>query len=141
MNRKNSHNQGPNFLAFLEKGVEALVGKIFSKTSFSVFPQGELERRWQEAEELDSKYSVIEADKLVDTVLKRAGLQGESMADRLRSTEKLVPRRVYQEMWDAHKLRNQLIHEDDYRLNTQYATEALWKMKKYLITLGAFKDE
>jgi len=141
MSRKYDKNQGPNFLLFLEKGVEALVGKLFSKTSFSVFPQGELETRWEEIENLDVKYSIIEADKLVDTILRRAGLEGNSMADRLRRTEKLVPRKVYQEMWDAHKLRNQLVHEDDYQMNNKYFQEALWKMKKYLITLGAFKDE
>jgi len=134
-------NEGPNLLSFLEKGVEALVGKIFSKTSFDVFPSGELEERWQEVENLDPKYSIVEADKLVDTVLKRAGLQGNSMADRLRRTEKLVPKRVYQDMWEAHKLRNEIVHEVDYKPNGQYATEALWKMKKYLITLGAFRDE
>jgi len=141
MSKKNKNSQGPNFLIFLEKGVEALVGKLFSKTSFSVFPDGELEERWDETENLDPKYSIIEGDKLVDTVLRRAGLQGNSMADRLRRTEKLVPRRVYQDMWDAHKLRNQLVHEVDYRVESEYAVEALWKMKKYLITLGAFKDE
>jgi len=141
MSKKKQNNQGPNILSFLEKGVEALVGKLFSKMSFSVFSEGELERRWGEIEELDPKYSVIEGDKLVDTVLKRAGLQGESMADRLRRTEKLIPRRIYQDMWHAHKLRNQLIHEDDYNMNPQHSVEALWKMKKYLITLGAFKDE
>lgn len=141
MSKRNKTNQGPNFLVFLERGVEALVGKFFAKTSFSVFPEGELENRWEEIENLDTKYSIIEADKLVDTVLRRAGLQGNSMADRLRRTEKLIPRRVYQDMWEAHKLRNLLVHEDDYRMNEQNSTGALWKMKKYLITLGAFKDE
>lgn len=138
---KKQQNQGPNFLFFLEKGVEKLVGKLFAKTSFSVFPEGELEERWQEIEALDAKYSVIEADKLVDSVLKRAGLQGNSMADRLRRTEKLVPRRVYQDMWDAHKLRNEIVHEVDHRTNFNASKEAVWKMKKYLITLGAFRDE
>ena len=142
MNNKNHNkNTGPNLLYIIEKGVEALVGKLFSKTSFSVFPKGELEQRWDEIELLDAKYSIIEADKLVDTVLKRAGMQGNSMADRLRKTEKLVPRSIYQKIWDAHKLRNQLVHEVDYELNDETAIQALWKMKKYLITLGAFKDE
>jgi phosphatidylinositol kinase/protein kinase (PI-3 family) len=63
------------------------------------------------------------------------------MADRLRKTEKMIARKVYQEMWDAHKLRNQLVHEMDYHLSSDDARLALWKMKKYLITLGAFKDE
>ena len=138
-NKKN--NQGTNFLYFIEKGVEALVGKLFSKTSFAVFPENELEQRWDEVEGLGGKYSIVEADKLVDTVLRRAGLQGNSMADRLRKTEKMIPRRVYQEMWDAHKLRNQLVHEVDHNVSDDESRLALWKMKRYLITLGAFKDE
>ena len=141
MAKKNNNNSGPNFLYFIERGVEALVGKLFSKTSFSVFPDGELEQRWEEIESLDAKYSIIEADKLVDNVLKRAGLQGNSMADRLRKAEKMIPRKVYQEMWDAHKLRNQLVHEVDYFVSDDASRLAVWKMKRFLITLGAFKDE
>ena len=140
MKKKNT-NSGPNFLYFIERGVEALVGKLFSKTSFAVFPDGELEQRWDEIENLDAKYSIIEADKLVDNVLRRAGLQGNSMADRLRKTEKMIPRKVYQEMWDAHKLRNQLVHEVDYFVSDDQSRLAIWKMKRYLTTLGAFKDE
>ncbi len=142
MSYKNKNNSGgPNFLYFIEKGVEALVGKLFAKTSFDVFPSGELEERWREIESLDPKYSIIEADKLVDNVLRRAGLQGNSMADRLRKTEKLVVRKVYQEMWEAHKLRNQIVHEVDYYVSADASRVALWQMKRYLITLGAFKDE
>lgn len=141
MSHKKNNSSGPNFLYFIERGVEALVGKLFAKTSFDVFPSGELEARWEEIESLDPKYSIIEADKIVDTVLRRAGLQGNSMADRLRRTEKMVIRRVYQEMWEAHKLRNQLVHEVDYHVSADAAKNAVWQMKRFLITLGAFKDE
>lgn len=132
---------GSNFLWLLEKGVELLVSKLFSKNGFGVFPAGELEKRWREVEEMDPKYALVEADKLVDVVLKKAQIEGMSMADRIRKTEKLVPRQVYQDLWHAHKMRNEMVHEMDKYISEDESKNAIWKMKKYLISLGAFKNE
>lgn len=140
MSRRNQ-NSGPNFLSFLEKGIGLLVEKLFSKNSFAIFSLDEMNARWEDIEQMDPKMAVIEADKLVDTVLRRAGLQGASMADRLRKTEKLVSRNVYQNMWDAHKIRNELVHEVDRHVDHFAARSALDKMKSYLLNLGAFKNE
>jgi hypothetical protein len=139
--RKNKNQSGPNFLSFLEKGIGLLVEKLFSKSSFAVLPHGELSGRWQEIERMDPKLAVIEADKLVDTVLRRAGLDGASMADRIRKTEKMVSRPVYQSMWDAHKVRNELVHEVDRHVNEYSSRDAINKMKNYLEALGAFKND
>ena len=139
--RKNQNQSGPNFLSFLEKGIGLLVEKLFSKSSFAVLPHGELSNRWQEIETMDPKIAVIEADKLVDTVLRRAGLDGASMADRIRKTEKMVSRNVYQSMWDAHKVRNELVHEVDRHVNEYGSRDAINKMRNYLEALGAFKNE
>jgi len=138
--KKNQNQTGPNFLSFLEKGIGLLIEKIFSKSSFAVLAHGEISSRWNEIEQMDPKMAVIEADKLVDTVLRRAGLQGASMADRLRQTEKLVSRNVYQSMWDAHKVRNELVHEMDRHVNEYSSRDAISKMRNYLEALGAFKN-
>lgn len=60
------------------------------------------------------KHAVIEADKLVDYVLKAKGYHGETFADRLRSAESNIDHAVYQRLWDAHKLRNQIAHQDNH---------------------------
>lgn len=125
----------------VEKGIGRLFDFIFKKNPFETFPKGEISRRWEKVEAMEPKMAIIEADKLVDTVLKRAGTKGESMADRLRRTEKIVDRSAYQAMWEAHKVRNQLVHEFDHDFDEARANEVLWKMKKFLTTLGAFKNE
>lgn len=137
---KKNQNQSPIFTLF-EKGIVALVDKLFHKGPVQVFPKGEITRLWENVESLDSTLAIIEADKLVDTVLKRMGFNGDSMGERLRSSEKLVPRNVYNDMWEAHKVRNQLVHEIDHHYNAGNAGETLLKMKRYLIALGVFRNE
>jgi hypothetical protein len=59
------------------------------------------------------KHAVIEADKLVDYILKAKGYAGETFADRLRSAEKYINNQTYQSIWQGHKIRNQIAHEND----------------------------
>lgn len=140
-NKKTQDGLANSFVGIIEKGVDSIVGLFLPKHKFNVFRSGELTKRWEEVERMGGNLAVIEADKLVDAILKKASINGESMADRMRKTESLVDRKVYQDMWDAHKLRNSLVHDVD-RLVSQYEIEiALLKMKKYLIGLGAFEGE
>jgi hypothetical protein len=125
----------------LEQSISKLVEKFLPKNNFTVFAQGELTKLWAEIEQMEPKMSIIEADKVVDVILKRAGVAGSTMAERLRKVQKLVPRPVYSGMWEAHKIRNELVHEVGNRTNPTVAQENLWKMKKFLISLGAFKNE
>lgn len=60
------------------------------------------------------KHAVIEADKLVDYVMKTKGYGGETFADRLRNAESYMDQATYQRLWDAHKIRNQIAHQDDH---------------------------
>jgi len=139
--KKNQNDPANAFFLMVEKGIGHLFDLVFKKSPFKIFPRGEISRMWAEVEAMEPKMAIIEADKLVDTVLKRAGIKGESMADRLRRSEKLVDRSIYQGMWEAHKVRNQLVHEFDHGFDDARASEVLWKMKKFLVALGVFKDE
>ena len=141
--KKKNEDSGFANAAFklIENGLSKVIGLIFTKNNFVVYPTGELTRMWNEVENHDAKMAVIEADKLVDVVLKRAGVAGESLGERLRHTQKLVRRNVYNDMWEAHKVRNQLVHEMDHGIDSQKSAQAIWKMKKYLVDLGAFKNE
>lgn len=139
MRKRYNQNQSPIF-NFIEKGITALVDKILHKGEIQVFSRGEITRLWQNVESIEAPLSIIEADKLVDNVLKKAGMRGESMGERLRASEKLVPHNAYNDMWEAHKVRNRLVHEIDHQY-TEHAGETLLKMKRYLIALGVFKNE
>lgn len=97
--------------------------------------------KWMEIEQLmqgDSalswKMAVIEADKLVDSALKQAFMRGENMGERLRFAVHKHPK--MQRVWEAHILRNDLVHESDRRLSKSEAEKALGLFKEGLKTLG-----
>lgn len=55
------------------------------------------------------KIAVIEADALVDDVLKQLGYEGEHMADRLAKLDtNFFP--SAEKIWEAHRIRNELTH-------------------------------
>jgi len=105
--------------------------------------KGPLYARWSEilkhmdsAKEAEWKFAVIEADKLTDLVLQRAGFQGETMGDRMLSIqeEQLIS---LGDLWDAHKIRNRLVHDVDYFLRYTEAKQAIDRYEKALRELGA----
>ncbi|OQA03908.1 MAG: hypothetical protein BWY68_00600 [bacterium ADurb.Bin400] len=57
------------------------------------------------------RQAVFEADKLVDFALKKQGFAGNNMGERLRSAASSVERGLYHNLWQGHKLRNELAHE------------------------------
>lgn len=92
---------------------------------------GALTGRWNEvvghldsARETDWKLAVIEADKLVDTALGRAGFSGDTFGDRLSNIQ---PGSLLSldGLWWAHKVRNRLAHEMDYFLRYTEARQAI----------------
>ncbi|HVE80677.1 MAG TPA: hypothetical protein VNA68_00850 [Candidatus Dormibacteraeota bacterium] len=85
--------------------------------------------RWQTITELakgngnDIRHAVMEADKLLDYVMKQQGYAGQTMADRLKIAQKNLKNR--NAVWEAHKLRNVLVHEVGFDLVPTQAREAL----------------
>jgi hypothetical protein len=70
------------------------------------------------------KLAVIEADKIFDDLLKKIGYLGEDMGERLKQ---LTPAQLsnLDEVWQAHKLRNQIVHEPDFHLTHSQARRAI----------------
>jgi len=84
----------------------------------------------------DQKHAVMEADKLLDVVLKKRGYQG-SLGDKLKKHGKVFS--DLNGLWTAHKLRNKLAHELDFRLSDVEAKQAIRTFKKAFEDLGLFK--
>lgn len=82
---------------------------------------------------IDPKHSLIEADKLIDFTLKKKGYMG-SFGDKLKAAEKLFSH--IDDIWAAHKLRNNLVHEVGFTVNEGQARSALSSFKKALSDLG-----
>lgn len=107
-----------------------LVGAAFSPAAAPA-TTGALSERWKEIRgHLDSpreaewKLAVIEADKLLDDALAKAGFSGETFGDRLTNIQpgSLVS---LDGLWWAHKVRNRLAHELDYFLRYTEAKQAI----------------
>lgn len=101
------------------------------------------DNRWDEIRahvnsmtEADWKLAVIEADKFVDDALKKAGFEGESMGERLMM---IKPGDIInlQNLWDAHKLRNLLVHDSNYQITHRQAILAVEAFDGVLRELGA----
>lgn len=94
-------------------------------------PTGILRDRWNGLlKHLDStheaqwKIAVIEADKLVDDALAKAGYSGDTFGDRLSNIRPGILLSL-DGIWWAHKVRNRLAHEVDYFLRYTEARQAV----------------
>ncbi|MCX6806709.1 MAG: hypothetical protein NT135_01130 [Candidatus Berkelbacteria bacterium] len=76
------------------------------------------------------RQAVLEADKLLDFVLRKMNYEGETIADRIRSSKDCY--KDYQGLWDAHKVRNRLVHESQSEVMHHSAKEAIEKFEKAL---------
>ncbi len=80
---------------------------------------------------LDSlRVAIIEADTLVSDSLKRMGLPGEHMADRLASFSD--PEIDLNRIWRAHRLRNDLVHATGFTITPEEAKKTLEDYESFL---------
>lgn len=103
---------------------------------------GKIKSEWEQVEQLIQvgrpsavKEAVIVADKLLDYTLSQISF-GETMGERLKNARDAFPRSVYQNLWEAHKVRNALVHESDFDLTQLVARDALSKFKAAFRSLG-----
>ncbi len=81
------------------------------------------------------KQALITADKLLDNALKDL-IPGQTMGERLKNLRGKVDNGTYQRMWEAHKLRNNLVHELNFEPPHFVLREAVANLKNALIKLG-----
>ncbi len=72
---------------------------------------------------MGAKLAVIEADKLVDNVLRSMMMPGETMGERLKSAGYKYP--AIGQVWGAHRLRNQLVHDSTFEISERQAKDAV----------------
>lgn len=75
-------------------------------------------------DERDLRLAIIEADSLVDEILKEHGHPGRDMGERLKS---IHPAEIdnLNDLWEAHKIRNRLAHEADFHLPLEEAKKTI----------------
>ncbi len=85
----------------------------------------------------DWKLAIIEADIILDDLLKKQGYAGASLGERLRG---MSPGNLasLDDAWQAHKVRNQIAHEGaDFVLTQRVAAETIVRYERVFRELGA----
>ncbi len=86
-------------------------------------------------EEIKVKSALIDADKLFDFVLKKKGIKGETLGERLKNAKAFFDHDMYQQVWEAHKLRNRLVHEVDFSVDTNILSKQFWTLRTAIVKL------
>jgi len=115
------------------------------KRAFSEKDFVDIKRKWAEIEGLmaigrpsNFKIAIMEADKLLDHVLKIKRLKGETMGERMKSIRRDDhDKDFFDDMWQAHILRNRMSHAMDYEVQHFEAKRAIEQFKRVLRELNA----
>jgi hypothetical protein len=81
-------------------------------------------KRLDSRDEANYKLAIIEADKLLDTVLKDLTIPGSTMGERLKAipTSQLPS---IDNVWQVHKLRNHLVHTTEFKISDNKVKQAI----------------
>jgi len=104
--------------------------KRFTKKEKNYYKQ-----KWTEIQkEKDLRQALLTADKLLEKIMRRKGYKG-TLGQMLKKGKKEFS--DLNGVWFAHKIRNKLAHEIDFKLNAQEAKKGLQKFEKTFRDLGA----
>jgi hypothetical protein len=125
------------FIKNKENLLKAIVPPEAAKESPLGSKWDEVQRHLNSTKEAEWKFAVIEADSLLDYVLKSSGYPGETMGERLKNIDKtqIV---TLDGLWEAHKIRNRLAHDTGYFLRYGEAKRAVQLYEETLKELNAF---
>ena len=82
-------------------------------------------------DENQRKFALIEADTLIDKILGLAGYDGENLGAKLKQVERGDVESL-DDLWEAHKVRNRIAHEANYKLSLEYTEAAISRYEKAL---------
>lgn len=94
-----------------------------------------IEQQLKRNESQSYHMAVVNADKLLDQALKEKGINGETMAMRMKVMQRMWSHA--NAVWAAHKLRNRIAHEPDVNASYDDARRALAAYKEALKDMGA----
>jgi len=87
--------------------------------------------------ESEFKLAIIEADSLLDDILKKIGYSGETLGERLKQLNSTILPNIDQVL-QAHKTRNNVIHDPDYHLTLEEAKKTMGIYEKAFRDLEVF---
>ena len=86
----------------------------------------------------DWRHAIIEADTILDDIVKRAGYPGDTLGERLRGITKSDLPEI-DEAWEAHKVRNRIAHDGaQYQLTKRETLRIIELYRKVFAALSYF---
>ena len=107
----------------------------------SPIDRSRVQAAWQEVERLadgsyqEVKLAVVKADSVVDGVLKLKVI-GETTGERLKNAKSRFNRQTYDNLWEAHKLRNNIAHEAHFEAKPEDLRVAVARFRRALQEIG-----
>lgn len=129
------------FISVIVIGIALLIIISLTKRGGKVLDQQKYRSRWLEITQNAGstpqtwQFAIMSADKLLDSALRDRGVVGETLGERLKNAKPFLSN--IDGVWRAHKLRNQIAHDDGVKVSQRQASEALKIFKKALTDLGA----
>jgi hypothetical protein len=99
-----------------------------------------IERHFFAGNDNDLKIALIEADTALDSALRNVGVVGANLGDRLKKVKTAQLPNI-DNVWQAHKLRNQIAHDQAMVLKRDVAERALTIYREALESLGALEKK
>lgn len=97
----------------------------------------QIEALLEKRDSTSNAMAILNADKLLDKALREKGIKGETMGERLKNAARLLSN--VNSVWTAHKLRNQIAHQDGVAIGNDQARRAINTFKSGLRDLGAIQ--
>ena len=121
---------------------ELLFGRktLFKRTTISQDLEELIQKDFTRVSELTKlgnpsslRQALIISDKSLDNALREL-YKGETMAERLKDARPRFDPDMYNKIWEAHKLRNAIVHESDFEPPYYVVEKAIFDLKRALLT-------
>ena len=122
----------------------SVAGDMVELLTYRPYGFPKMRRRWQRVmkrldtgNESEYKLAIIEADGLLDDMLKKMNLPGETVDDRIQRITSIMIANV-DELKTAHLVRNSIVYDPDYRLSASEARRVLLVYQRTFEELDLF---
>jgi len=115
--------------------------KLRAKTSkLPELNKEKIKKWWHDIEEMERKNdfrgAVIESDKIFFYCLKYMNFEGDTFAQKLKNARTRFSTTTYNNLWQAHRARNRIVHEAEHEINSMEAINTKKKFHNGLKELG-----
>lgn len=114
----------------IKASIESIIGEGQSEErKITTTGWKEIVKLAESGEESSWRLAVIEADKFFDQVLRRLGYSGENFGERLTQVHPTEIENI-NDVWNAHRVRNSLSHDINFKLTEGEAKKAVAAFEK-----------